>query len=293
LDGSITLFPLLKRWWWALALGALIAGAAGYVLASRAAPTYKGEIKLLVGPINADAGELDAAGEIGRTYSELAVSRPVLEAAIKKARARVPADALAKGVSSTSNEISRIVSIGVEHGDPKVAAALAGAIAERLQEISKEGREKESEAVREFMKAAEISALNETDRSEVRAAARREFATSGAGRVTVVDPAREPTTPVGPLVPMMTLLAALAGLLAAGLIVVIRDSSGPTDEGERDLAEFPGELMDANGFATVLTRDKQSGVFGSLKDVSQPAAFGNGRSADETERATRTGGNRK
>jgi capsular polysaccharide biosynthesis protein len=265
MDGSITLLPLLKRWWWALALGALIAGIGGYVIASRAAPTYKGEVKLLVGPINADAGELDAAGEIGRTYSELAASRPVLESAIQKARAQARAEDLAKRVSATSNEISRIVSIGVEHGDPKAAAALANAIAERLQEISEEGREKESDAVREFMKAAEISSLDDTDRSEVRAAARREFATTGAGRVTVVDPALEPSTPVGPHVPMMTLLAALAGLLAVGLIVVIRDSSDAEGESKRDVIEVPEGLIDPNGFESLLVDDKRSGILGTLK----------------------------
>jgi polysaccharide biosynthesis transport protein len=237
-DNQVTLLPLLKRSWWALLIAAFLAGTAAYVLASNAAPTYKAEVKLLVGPINATAGELDASGELGRTYSELAVSRPVLQSAIERTGARMGTDDLQKRVSATSNEISRIVSIGVEAGRASLAAELANAIAKRLQQLSQKGPGHESEAVEEFMHETEVEALTSEQRGAVEAAAKRSFAESTAGLIQIVDPAQAPKAPVAPMVALMTLLGGLAGLLVAGIAAVVKDSAGEALEDEASFGQL-------------------------------------------------------
>lgn len=240
MDHSPNVLPLLKRWWWVLALAGLLAGAAAYVLASRAEPTYRGEVKLLVGPINATATDLDAAGELGRTYSELAVSRPVLQDAIRVARVRTSVEELRKQVSATSNQISRIVTIGVKQTRPADAAGLAKAIGDQLVRLSGAGPAQESEAIGDFLQQRAVSALDDEARDEIEVAARRAFGESLAGQIQVVDPAQKPKDPVGPMVSLMTLLAGLAGVCAAGVFALVRDSSADSIEDHAALEEVSG-----------------------------------------------------
>ena len=67
MDDRLGLLAIMQRRWWALVLGAVLAGAAAYTIASEAPPTYRGELKLLVGSINGDADTLDASGDLART----------------------------------------------------------------------------------------------------------------------------------------------------------------------------------------------------------------------------------
>jgi polysaccharide biosynthesis transport protein len=269
-DNSPSVLPLLKRWWWALALAGVLAAAAAYVLASQAAPTYRGEVKLLVGPISAGATDLDAAGELGRTYSELATSRPILRDAINAADVRTTPDDLRKHLSATANQVSRIVTIAVESGSPAQAAGLANAIGERLEQLSTEGPAQESEVIGKFLSAGALSGLPEAERDEIEIAARRSFGESLAGQVQVVDPAKKPKAPVGPMVPLMTMLAGLGGVFAAGVFALVRGASAIEDDAE--LAEFGGAR-----FLGSIEAPRSRNVERSLpvwRDPERPAADG-------------------
>jgi succinoglycan biosynthesis transport protein ExoP len=269
-DNSPSVLPLLKRWWWALALAGVLAAAAAYVLASQAAPTYRGEVKLLVGPISAGATDLDAAGELGRTYSELAMSRPILRDAINAADVRTTPDDLRKHLSATANQVSRIVTIAVESGSPAQAAGLANAVGERLEQLSTEGPAQESEAIGKFLSAGALSGLPESERDEIEIAARRSFGESLAGQVQVVDPAKKPKAPVGPMVPLMTMLAGLGGVFAAGVFALVRGASAIEDDAE--LAEFGGAR-----FLGSIEAPRTRNVERSLpvwRDPERPAADG-------------------
>jgi capsular polysaccharide biosynthesis protein/Mrp family chromosome partitioning ATPase len=237
-DQSPTVLPLLKRWWWTLALAGVVAAAAAYAVASWSAPTYRGEVKLLVGPISGGATDLDAAGELGRTYSELATSRPVLWDAIRAADVPTTPDDLREHLTATANQVSRIVTITVESGSPDDAAGLANAIGESLEQLSKEGPAQESEVIGKFLAQGALSGLPESDRDEIESAARRAFGESLAGQVEVVDPAHKPESPVGPMVSLLTMLAGLGGVLAAGVFALLRGATAI--EGDAELAEFGG-----------------------------------------------------
>src|SRR3954452_19391377 len=121
------LLLLVRRWWWLLGVTALAAGFAAWLVASHAAKTYEAGTKLLVGPVSADFNTLHASGELGKTYGELATSRPILDAA---ARAAGITPAPSEGaVSATSSDVTRIVDVRVTQGSAVTAARLADAVA--------------------------------------------------------------------------------------------------------------------------------------------------------------------
>src|SRR5690349_12131765 len=119
-----TMWQLLRRWWWVLLIATLLAGAAGYAVASKLPKTYQSTATLLVGPINTDLA-LDASGSLTATYESLATSEPVLQSAITATGAPLTSTKLGSDVTTTSNTVSRLVTIAVSYRDPVMAAKLA------------------------------------------------------------------------------------------------------------------------------------------------------------------------
>jgi succinoglycan biosynthesis transport protein ExoP len=235
---NITLMPLIRRWWWALLLAALLAGFAANAAASRSTPTYAAEVRMLVGPISAEFGTLRAAGELGRTYSELAASLPVLREAAKSSGVELTDTELRKAVQATSNEISRLVTVSVQYEDPKRAADFANAIAARLRQLTQRAPEQETEAIDELMRQDEVEGLTEREQDGLHDAALRVFGQGLSGRVSVIDPAEAIADPVAPRVTLITLLAAIAGMIAAGVAILLKESGAKNVADERSLAEL-------------------------------------------------------
>src|SRR4051794_39568909 len=237
---SKSLLPLLRRWWRWLLLGAVIGGLAGNLVARASAPTYESEVKMIVGPINTDYDTLRAAGELGRSYAELAMSKPVLAFAIKQAGARTtPTDMLEKnGIRTTSNDITRIVQVTVQYGDPKTAADLANALATRVQRLAARTPEQITVTARSLMEQPEIARLSRKDQDAVDVASRRILNASIGGLVTIVDPAEVPREAVAPRVTLITVVAAFMGLLAMALLLLLRESSAQGLADERSLQEL-------------------------------------------------------
>jgi capsular polysaccharide biosynthesis protein/Mrp family chromosome partitioning ATPase len=229
-----SLLPLLKRWWRLLIVGAVVGGFAGHYVASNSAPTYEAVVKMLVGPINTDYDTLRAAGELGRSYAELATSKPVLAYGIRKAQARTTPTALIdKGaIKTTSNDITRIVQISVDYGDAATAANLANALAGRIQRLASATPKAATTSTSALMTQPEIRALPTGTQDAISTAVRRVLNPSIGGMVTVVDPAERPVTPVAPRVTLITIMAAFMGLLGMCVIVLLRESSakGLADE---------------------------------------------------------------
>src|SRR3954453_23055462 len=114
------LLMLIRRWWWLVAVASVAAAGAAWVVASHAAKTYEAETKLIVGPVSADFNTLHASGELGKTYGELATSRPVVDAAARAAGI-TPAPSEA-AVSATSSDVTRIVDVRVTQPSARGAA---------------------------------------------------------------------------------------------------------------------------------------------------------------------------
>lgn len=195
---------VVRRWWLVLLASIVVAGAGGYVIASRLPKIYEAEAQLLVGPLNTDFETQRAAGQLANTYAQLATSRRVIDAVLTRTGADRSAEDLEEATTAVPNDVTRLVIIRVQDSDTGRAAALANAIAEELGRLAAESARPE-------------------------------------GQTQIIDPAG-PTTQVAPQVLLIVLLAAFAGLLAAIAIVVLIEYTRDAvrSEGElRALADFP------------------------------------------------------
>ena len=204
-----------------LVVGALAGGVIASVVASRMQPTYVADARLLVGPINGDKDTLLASGQLARTFAELATSRPVLESAITSSAVPTSVPQLTERVTTTSNDVNRIVAISVEDTQPRAAATLANAIATHLRELSTASSEKDAAALDALRRQPEIANLGPRARADVQAAAARVLQ-QNAGRIEIVEPAEPPADSSGPRVGLLTILGALAGLIVAGIALYLR-----------------------------------------------------------------------
>lgn len=229
---------LAKRWWWFLLLGALVAGVVAYAAASRLTPTYEAEVKLLTGPINTDFSTLRAAGELSRTYAEIATSGRVVDRTIKSLGLATTPDELSDRMSATSNEVTRIVTIRVRDNEPKRAADIANDLAQKLIAATLKTDAQETAEIDLIMRQPEITSLPVAIQTQVRDAARTALSPPLAGRLQIVDEAQVPTSAVAPQKLLLALLAAFAGLLVAGLIILLREYPARLLESEEALAEL-------------------------------------------------------
>ena len=239
MSDTFALLPLLRRWWWALLLGALLAAAAAYFASTHSSPEYRGEAKFIVGPINAGSDELGAAGSLARTYSELAVDRPVLRDAIREVGARLTVRELRENLAVRANDISRILTIEVLNGDAQTAAALANAIGARLQDLSEAETAQNAKRIGQFASAAAVDSLPRVQRALILDAARQLLGQSTAGRLTVVQ-AAEPEGQADRDTLFVVIIAMLAGAVVAAIIVLFRESAARGVESEASLEALSG-----------------------------------------------------
>jgi polysaccharide biosynthesis transport protein len=242
------LLPLIRRRWRLLGAAVIASALVGFVGASLATKTYEAQTRLLVGPVNAEYGTLQAAGQLGRTYAELARSVPVVQAAARQAGVQLSREEAEKAVVATSNEITRIVELRVRNADPGAAARIANALNARLIGLRRELPPQDSEPVDELMREDEVASLSAGQQDGVRRAARRVLGRTNAGLLEVIDRADAPRAPVAPRVGLIVLLAALAGGLAALAFAIVTERGGW--ESELDDLELAELVRGYNGSET-------------------------------------------
>ena len=242
---NTNLLGMLRQWWLWLLCGVVIGGGAGALISSSATPTYSADVKLLVGPIGSDFDDmLRASGQLARTYAELATSRRVLSHAIEETGVRTTALELQEdeAVKAQSNDITRIVTIDVELDNALNSARLANAIARRIGALAALTPRQETSSMRQLLTQDEISQLSGPDQDAVGEAVRRVLGTSSlSGRVEIIQPAEVPPEPVSPNTILITVLAALMGMLAVAILIVLRESlrRGISDERTLGALESP------------------------------------------------------
>lgn len=236
---NVSLIDVVKRSWAVLLVATVLFAAAGYAFAARSAPTYQGTASLLVGVNSSDAQSLQAAGQLGRTYADLATTRPVLAAAIKAAGLHETVQQVLNttAVSTSSNDVTRIVVINANAGTPQAAARFANAIAAQLQGLAAQTSSDQAAAFQQFANTPAVATAPAATRQQVLAAARTMIGAASAARLTAVNPATPPLSPSAPKKTLTALLAGIVGLLLVGIILLIREASGArrlTDERELD-----------------------------------------------------------
>ncbi len=205
---------IARRWAFVLVGAAIVGGVTGYVVAQGRAETYRATTQLLVGPISGDFQKLRAAAQLAETYAELAVSGPVLEAAIKRVKEPIPPGALRSLVSARSNGLTRLLTVTVTHADPQSAASLANALGAELVAVSLKNRPPPVEG-----KAAPVN---------------------DAGSLRVVEPAVPPSQVTSSGSGLVTAMAALAGLGAAFIAAMAVEAIGGRLREPSDVEEITG-----------------------------------------------------
>lgn len=179
------LLGIVKRWWWALLMAVVLAAVAGYVAGENSPHTYESRVRLLVGPLSATDDEVRAASQLTRTYAELVTADAVITQTIESLDLPHTPSELRDAIRPTADSATRLLVIRVRDSDPDRAQQTVSSLADRLRQMA----------------AAPIDS---------------------AGRITVVDEA-DPGTSVGLSSSFLAILAAMAGLLAATTLVLLRE----------------------------------------------------------------------
>jgi succinoglycan biosynthesis transport protein ExoP len=240
----------LRKWWWLIVAATLVATGSSF-LATRQQPfNYTARATLLVGrsiqSTNPQDYELAASQQLGQTYANIAVRRPIKESVqAALGLSRLPA------YTARMVPNAQLLEIQVIDTDPERAQAVANEVANQLilqtpaEERDLQQRRKylsrelqDSETVMDETKAeiqrlraematmfsarqladtqSQIAAL-EQKLTSYRAAylASLDFVKGGVNTLQVVEPAAIPTTPSGPNKRATILLAAVIGLMLA------------------------------------------------------------------------------
>jgi polysaccharide biosynthesis transport protein len=181
----------VRRWWFMLIVAAVVAGVAGYAVASRLTPSYASTARLLVGPVNSDSNTLRGASQLVQTYSQLVQTSVVLDPAITALGLNTTRVTLQSAVNVSANDVTRLVDVKVTWADPDIAAKIANELAKQLIAV-----------------AASTPARPESE-------------------LSVVDPAI-PAPPAAPNPLLVALLAAMAGFVLAVVAAYAVEAFNPT-----------------------------------------------------------------
>lgn len=222
------LLPLLRPWWWLILAAAVVSGLLAFTFASRQEKVYQADVKLLVGPVSADLPTVQASGALGRTYAELAHSRPVVVAAARRAGVKLTPDEVDKAVTATSNDVTRIVDVKVRYSNPEAAARIASGVASELRQLKTKPPNEGGDSVDAIMRDPTIAVLPPEVQRTIRAAVIGVVGSPDVGNLDVVDAPLVPRKPVEPKVSLLVLLGALAGVLLASVYALLRQGiAGP------------------------------------------------------------------
>jgi succinoglycan biosynthesis transport protein ExoP len=139
---------LARRWLWLCALGAVLAAGTSYLVSAQLPRVYEGKTKLLLTPGQASGAvtsidDVLVAERLASTYSELARTRPVIEAAIRSGGLDLTLEDALRQVTVTPLRDTQLLQVSVRASDPERAASLANLVAAALVqqiEASQTGR---------------------------------------------------------------------------------------------------------------------------------------------------------
>lgn len=245
---------ILKRWWWLIVLGMILAAGSAYIVFSMQSPVYRASSKLLINQAPSEGvSEYTAiltSERLSRTYVEMITQQPVLDETME--RLDVQSSVLSLGsISVQPVRDTLLIIVSVEHENPEWAATVANMLVEvfsaqnqTLQESRyvepKVNLEGELERLRaqiqsieaqlvdldDSVSSAETSELSrlQTDLAQYRLSYTnllqsyedlRIAEARAYSNVVMVEPAQAPVNPIRPKVITNTILAAVVGAMIA------------------------------------------------------------------------------
>jgi capsular exopolysaccharide synthesis family protein len=269
---------LAWQWAWLLILASVLAGGTAYYLSSRMTPLYQASTLMLINPGQSlrtdDYSNVITGERLASTYSQMLVSRPVLEEAIQKLDLAMTSSQLKGMVTVAPVRDTQLIRLDVRDANPYRAALIANTLvlvfADQNLELQRE-RYAESKAsleaqlalVGEQMEsvAAELAELsnisaNRAERERLEAAL-AQYTQTYAGllssyeqvrvteaqsisRISQVEAATPPVAPVSPRVFNNTALAAVVGLMLAVGVIFLFESLNDTLRGPDDVTRHLG-----------------------------------------------------
>jgi len=140
----------LRRWWWLIVVGTLLAGASAYFVTRDAPQTFVARATLIVGPSIGEpsptTSDLGLTSQLAQVYADLAARDPVKSEA-EKALGLVDLPDYTVDVLPDS----RLLEITVTDTDPRRAAAVANELASQLIAASPEGSQSPYQLRRSFI----------------------------------------------------------------------------------------------------------------------------------------------
>lgn len=174
----------LRTWLWLTIASVAIGASCALVVGSQQKAVYFSEVSIYVGPPLGGAitsNDIQVGQSLRQTFADLAATRLLLERVASTSVGSIDVSELARQVQARVPSNSNLLLIGVERHDPDEAARLANRIAAELATIAAPGT------------AAEASNI----------------------KLTVIDPAVAPSSPVGPSLLIITLMGGGIGLIFA------------------------------------------------------------------------------
>lgn len=287
-------FVLRRRALPILLVGLLAAGAA-YAFASGLPKSYEAKATLIVGQsltsANPDYNDLLASQRLSLTYASVATMRTTLEHVIDSLGLDVTYEQLKSRITADAPRDSTLINIRATDESPGLAAAIANAVAGETiaQSPAVQGQAADTQAFvtaqlnelrtqiqvihDEINRLSQLSTRTsdqdqrldslENRMSQARAtyiAMLQSASGSSANVITLADPAVQPSAPSGPRVALLTSLAAVAGLLLAAGIALLRDYFD-------DRIQSPDDAQAIAGLATLgtigrmgYTKDRQDSI---------------------------------
>jgi capsular exopolysaccharide synthesis family protein len=178
----------LQRWWWLILICSLSAAVIAFVTQLRETPLYASSTTLLVNQSRAtregpSMDDLRTRERLAKTYAELLIKRPVMEAAIADQELDISPGLLASRITIENLPGTELLVMTVRDTDPQRAADLANAIARVFSRVESQ------------LLSDPYTTYRQT--------------------LYVVEPAQPRYGPVSPNIPRTVLLALVVGALLA------------------------------------------------------------------------------
>jgi polysaccharide biosynthesis transport protein len=215
----------VRRRWWLLVLGPLVAGLSAFAVSKSMTPIYDATATMLVNQTQTPGvilyNDILTSERLTNTYAELVKRRPVLTEVRRRLGLPVTEEQLAAKVSVSTVRNTQLLRIKAEDPDPALATSIANTLAQAF--------------------------IEDNDRQLGR-----------PGTVSVVQEAAVPTSPVKPNIPLNVGLAIVLGLMLAGGIAMVLEYLDDTLKDAEDLEALGGisTLASINRFKP----DKKSGL---------------------------------
>lgn len=181
---------LARRWWWLVVLAALVGAAGAYGGSKQITPTYEATATLLVNetaaPNSLTYSDVLLSQQLTKTYSKIAVQRPVLNQVIQQAKLPFTEEQLQKMVSANAETNTQLIGLSVRSNNAQQAAQIANLVAQAF--IAQQ---------RERLASGEAS-----------------------NAISVVEPATAPRDPVSPKTSINTLLGGFVAALVIGGVLL-------------------------------------------------------------------------